>query len=136
MAVAEAVARRFAGRCRVGVAWTANEAAASLIAVRNGAHTIFWRSASDRERTRRTFATYLLLARALEEAAGSDCRRIARSAYHVVQRHAVRIQPIRIDEHLDLPITLAPDRDIGDTADSHQARPDRPARERGDLHLR
>jgi hypothetical protein len=72
-AVAEAVARRFAARCRVGVAWTANEAAASLIALRNGAHTIFWRSASDRERTRRTFATYLLLARALEEAACSGC---------------------------------------------------------------
>ncbi len=69
----EAVARQFGDRCRVGVAWVGNEAAASTIILRNGVHAHYWRSASDRDRAARTYANYLLLARALEDAAAFGC---------------------------------------------------------------
>jgi hypothetical protein len=65
----EAVARHFGDRCRIGVAWIGNEAAASTIILRNGVHAHYWRSAIDRDRAARTYANYLLVARALEEAA-------------------------------------------------------------------
>jgi Acetyltransferase (GNAT) domain len=69
----EAVARRFGDRCRIGVAWIGGEAAASTIILRNGVHAHYWRSAIDRDRAARTYANHLLLASALEEAAGFGC---------------------------------------------------------------
>jgi lipid II:glycine glycyltransferase (peptidoglycan interpeptide bridge formation enzyme) len=68
-----AIARQLGDRCRVGIAWIRNEAVASLILLWNGAHAHYWHSASDRELAGRTYAGYLLLARALEDAAGFGC---------------------------------------------------------------
>jgi Acetyltransferase (GNAT) domain len=73
LAVDRAVASRFRERCRVGIAWLANEPVASMIVLRTGAHANWWRSANDRERMGRTYATWLLLAQALEEAAAFGC---------------------------------------------------------------
>jgi hypothetical protein len=67
----EAVARHLGDRCRIGVAWVGNEAAASTIILRHGAHAHYWRSANDRDRVGRTYANYLLVARALEESAAA-----------------------------------------------------------------
>jgi hypothetical protein len=69
----EAVARHFGDRCQIGVAWIGGEAAASTIILRNGLHAHYWRSAIDRDRAARTYANHLLLARALEDAAGFGC---------------------------------------------------------------
>ena len=54
----------------------------------------------------------------------------------VLQRHAVGAQPVGIDQHLELPIALAPDRHVRHAGNRHQPRPDRPPRQRRQLHLR
>jgi hypothetical protein len=71
----EAVARHFGDRCRIGVARIGNEPAASTIILRHGIHAHYWRSASDRDCAARTYASYLLVARALEDAAADGCER-------------------------------------------------------------
>jgi Acetyltransferase (GNAT) domain len=73
LAVDLAVAGRFGERCRVGIARIAGEPVASMIVLRSGSHANWWRSASDRERMGRSYATYLLLAGALEDAAELGC---------------------------------------------------------------
>ena len=72
---AETVARRLGDRCLVGVAFVANEPAAAAVILRNGVHAHYWRSAMDKDRAGRTYANYLLLARALEDATASGCER-------------------------------------------------------------
>jgi hypothetical protein len=67
----EAVARRLGDACRIGVAWVGNDAAASTIILRHRDHAHYWRSANDRDRVGRTYANYLLVARALEESAAA-----------------------------------------------------------------
>ena len=67
----EAVARRFGDRCWVGVAWKEREPAASLVMLWNGVHAHYWRGASDRERASRSYASHLLLGRAIEAAQAS-----------------------------------------------------------------
>ena len=44
-------------------------------------------------------------------------------------------QPLGIDQHLELPVALAPDGDVGHAGDRHQPRPDRPARQDRQVHL-
>ena len=55
---------------------------------------------------------------------------------HLVERHVARLQAIGIDEHLQLPVALAPDRDVRHARHRHQPRPHRPARQRRHLDLR
>ena len=60
----------------------------------------------------------------------SDDAFAGRRARRRSTRDAVRAQPIGIDEHLQLPIALAPDRHVGHAGNRHQPRPDRPLRQR------
>jgi hypothetical protein len=68
-----ALARRLGDRCRIGIATIGGEPVASTVVLQQGAHALYWRSASDRERAGRAYPNYLLVARALEEAAASGC---------------------------------------------------------------
>ncbi len=45
-------------------------------------------------------------------------------------------QAVGIDEHLELLVALAPDRHVGHAGNRHQPRPDRPAGQHGQIHLR
>ncbi|HEY3183227.1 MAG TPA: GNAT family N-acetyltransferase [Gaiellaceae bacterium] len=65
------LARRLGERCRIGVATIGGEAVASTIVLRHGRHALYWRSASDRDRAGRAYPNYLLVARALEDAAAA-----------------------------------------------------------------
>jgi hypothetical protein len=47
------------------------------------------------------------------------------------ERHASSAQAVGIDQHLQLPVALAPDRDVGDAGHRHQPRADRPAHQLG-----
>jgi hypothetical protein len=64
----ETVARCLGERCRVLVAWVDGQAVASTVVLSYGAFAHYWRSASDQEADRSRFATYLMLARLLEDA--------------------------------------------------------------------
>ena len=75
------------------------------------------------------------LLRRFEIAACRNRGAVASGGHDVVERHVVGAQPIGIDQHLELPIALTPDGDVGDAGNRHQARPDRPLRERGQLDL-
>ena len=72
----------------------------------------------------------------IEEPAGLQRDAFTRGPHHVVDRQVVRAQPIRIDQHLQLAIALPPDRDVRDAGNRHQARANRPLRERRQLDLR
>jgi hypothetical protein len=65
----ETIARCLGERCQVGIASIDGRPAASTIVLWSGAHAHYWRSASDQELVGRRYANYLLLARALEDAA-------------------------------------------------------------------
>ena len=93
------------------------------------------RRSSDRRDGRRVRDGQPLLRR-FEEAAGADRRAFARRGDHVVQRDVVRAQAIGIDQDLQLPIALAPDRHVGDAGNRHQPRADRPLGQRRHLDLR
>lgn len=94
LAMYEALARRFGDRCWVGVAWKESEPAASLVMLWNGAHAHYWRGASDRERARHSYASHLLLGRAMEAAAGLGCEQ-----FHMGQSGGVE-SLMRFKEHL------------------------------------
>ena len=71
--------------------------------------------------------------RALQITERRDQLRVARRVDDLLQRHVVGRQPRRIDLHLDLPVPLAEDRDIGHAGHPQEARLDDPAREVGQL---
>ncbi len=71
-----------------------------------------------------------------DEPAGGHRHRIAGGRHDVLQRDAVGAEPIRIDQHLQLPVALSPDGHVGDSGDGHQSRTHRPARERRQVDLR
>jgi hypothetical protein len=70
-----AVAARFGEACAIWVAWHAGEPAASIVVLRNGRHSKFWRAAMDRELAHPVRATPLLVRLAIEEACEAGCRR-------------------------------------------------------------
>ena len=53
-----------------------------------------------------------------------------------IERDVVRLQPFRIDVHLNLAVALAPDSHVRHAADRHQPRPNRPFGQRRQLDLR
>ncbi len=59
------------------------------------------------------------LVRRVEDAARAWSRRVARNAHDVVQRDVVLAQTLRVNEHLELPVALSPDRDVSDAGDRH-----------------
>ena len=80
------------------------------------------------------------LVRRVDEPAGARRRRLqevsgeTHSALPVVSMTWSSVTPLsrrllRVDLHLQLPLALAPDRDVGDARHAHQPRPDRPAGE-------
>ncbi len=76
------------------------------------------------------------LIRRVEESACLQRDAFAGGLHDVVNGERVRAEALRIDEDLQLPIALPPDRDVGDTGNRHQSRPDRPLRQRRQLDLR
>jgi Acetyltransferase (GNAT) domain len=63
------IARHLGDRCRIGVASIDGVPVASTVMLFHGQHAHYWRSASMREADTSGYANYLVLARALEEAA-------------------------------------------------------------------
>ena len=76
------------------------------------------------------------LLRRLDEPTGAGCRRleegqrgddlgVAGGSNDLAQCHASLTQPLGVDLHLQLLVAHAPDGDVGDSRDAHQARPQR-----------
>jgi hypothetical protein len=63
------IAKRLGDRCRIGIASIEGTPVASTVMLFYGDHAHYWRSASLRDADTSGYANYLLLARALEEAA-------------------------------------------------------------------
>lgn len=72
----------------------------------------------------------------IDEAASVEHDGVCRRPDDGVEGYVMSAEPIRIDEHLQLRIALAPDGDVGDARDRHQPRADRPDRQFGNLLLR
>ncbi len=72
----------------------------------------------------------------VDEPAAGDGRGVGHRLDDRVERHAVEPQPLGVDQHLVLPVALAPDRDVGHAGNRHQPRPDRPLGQDGQVHLR
>lgn len=70
----DAVARNLAGNCHVWVASYQGAPAAAIMVLRQGEHAVYWRSAMDKELTRRTRAVHLLMSRAIQDACTSGAR--------------------------------------------------------------
>jgi hypothetical protein len=71
----------------------------------------------------------------IDEAAPADQHRITGRGAQFGERHASSAQSVGIDQNLQLAVAETPDRDVGDARHRHQARPDRPTRQFGELHL-
>ena len=72
----------------------------------------------------------------VDEPAAGDGGRVGHRLDDRVERHAVEPQPLGIDQHLVLPVALAPDGDVGHAGNRHQPRPDRPLGQDRQVHLR
>ena len=73
--------------------------------------------------------------RRVHEPAGLQHGGIPGGSVHGIKRDAVGPQHVGIDEHLKLLVPLAPDRDVGDAGDRHQAGPDGPHDDIGEFLL-
>ena len=76
------------------------------------------------------------LIRRIDKPAAVECHRISDGSLDGIERHAMRLQPIRIDENLELPVALPPNGDVRHTGDRHQSRSNRPLGQDRHLHLR
>ena len=76
------------------------------------------------------------LVRRVHEAARTHNGRVARRPDDRVEGDVVRSQHLRVDQHLELPVALSPDRHVRHAWNGHQARAYRPLGQDRHVHLR